>query len=216
MKSNYLLALGALAAPIFIVTFLIQGFMRAQYSWLKHPVSSLSIGPQGWIQITNFIITGSLVILFAIGLRLSLEPHSRGSLWGPIAVAIAGIGLIGAGLCVSDPVFGYPPDRPLILRQFTLIGHLHDFFSMFWFVGLPTACFVFVRRFFAVNDAGWAMYSLLCGIGMLVFFVLAAIGFSQTKGFVDHAGIFQRLAIGTGLLWLTLTAFHQMRRSQPG
>jgi hypothetical membrane protein len=210
MSTKILLALGALCAPIFIGTFLIEGSTRAQYNWLRFSISALSIGPHGWIQIASFIATGLLIILLGVGLRLSLAPDSEGSLWGPIAVAIAGIGLIGAGVFVSDPVFGYPPDQPLVLKQFTTRGHLHDFFSTFWFVGLPTACFVLARRFLKLGESGWAVYSTVSGIGMLVFFVLAGAGFNQTKGLVDYAGLYQRLSASTGLGWLTLIAIHHI------
>jgi Protein of unknown function (DUF998) len=210
MKANRLLALGALCAPVFMIGFMIEGFAREHYSWLRYSISALSIGPHGWMQITNFIVSGWLIVLLAIGLRLSLEPGSRGSVFGPIAVAIAGIGFVGAGIFVSDPVFGYPPDQPLALKQFTIRGHLHDFFSMFWFIGVPTACFVLARRFFALGETTWAIYSILSAVGMLVFFVLAGVGFNQTQGFVDYAGLYQRLSAGTGLIWLMLFALHQI------
>ena len=214
MKPHLLLSAGALCAPVFIIAFMIQGFARQQYSWLRYSISALSIGPQGWIQIANFIVAGFLIVLLAIGLRRSLEPGSRAAMWGPIAIAVAGIGLMGAGIFVSDPVFGYPPDQPLALKQFTTRGHLHDFFSMFWFIGAPTACFVLARRFLALEQTGWAIYSIVSGVGMVVFFVLAGVGFNQTKGFVDYAGVYQRLSAGTGVIWLMLLALHQIGARQ--
>lgn len=36
-------------------------------------ISALSLGPRGWIQITNFVAVGLLIILFAKGLRRSSE-----------------------------------------------------------------------------------------------------------------------------------------------
>jgi hypothetical protein len=49
-KSVYL---GVLCGPIFIIRFMIPGFAGEQYSWLHHSISSLSIEPQGWTQITE-------------------------------------------------------------------------------------------------------------------------------------------------------------------
>jgi len=212
MKS-FLLWLGTLCAPLFAIVFLIEGFTRAQYNWMRHPISSLSIGPLGWIQVANFVITGTVVALIGIGLRLAFAPHSRGSLFGPIFLVVAGVGLVGAGVFVSDPVFGFPPDKPLVLAQFTPRGHLHDLFSMLWFVGLPAACFVLAVRFFAIGEPGWAVYSFLSGLGMIVFFVLASMGFLQRPGFVDLAGIYQRLSATTGLSWASLIAIHTARAS---
>jgi Protein of unknown function (DUF998) len=208
-----LLWLGSFCAPFFAIVFLIEGFTRPQYNWMRHPISSLSIGPLGWMQITNFVITGTLVALIGIGLRLAFAAHSRGSLFGPILLVVAGIGLIGAGIFVSDPVFGFPPDKPLVLAQFTTQGHFHDLFSTFWFLGLPAACFVLAVRFFVIGEPGWAFYSLLSGFGMIAFFVLASMGFLQQPGFVDVAGIYQRLSVATGLLWASLIAIHVARAS---
>src|SRR5262245_61137958 len=204
----FLLWLGSLCTPFFVSVFLIEGLTRSQYNWMRHPISSLSIGPFGWEQIVNFVVTGALVALIGIGLRLAFAPHSRGTLFGPILLAVAGTGLIGAGIFVSDPVFGFPPDKPLVLAQFTAHGRLHDLFSMLWFLGLPSACGVLTARFFTIGEPGWAVYSLLSGSGMIVFFVLASMGFLQRPGFVDVAGIYQRLSATTGLLWVSLIAIH--------
>jgi len=178
---------------------------------MRHTISVLSIGPLGWTQIANFVITGTLVALIGIGLRLAFAPHSRGSVSGPILLLVAGIGLVGAGVFVSDPVFGFPPDKPLVLAQFTSHGHLHDLFSMLWFAGLPAACGVLAARFFSIGEPGWAVYSLLSGFGMIVFFVLASMGFLQRPGFVDVAGIYQRLSAMAGLSWAALIAIHTAR-----
>jgi hypothetical protein len=212
MKS-FLPWLGSLCAPFFVVAFLIEGFTRPQYNWMQYPISSLSIGRLGWTQIMNFVITGALVALIGIGLRLTFAPHSRGSLFGPILFVVAGIGLIGAGIFVSDPVFGFPPDKPLVLAQFTSHGHLHDLFSTFWFLGLPAACSVLAVRFFTISEPGWAVYSLLSGLGMIACFVVASMGFLQRPGFVDVAGIYQRLSATTGILWVSLIAIHAARAS---
>src|SRR5262249_43149215 len=57
-------------------------------------------------------------------------------------------------------------------------------------------------RFLAIGEPGWAAYSLFSGLGMIVFFVFASMGFLQRPGFVDVAGIYQRLSATTGLLGL--------------
>src|SRR5262249_12221981 len=128
---------------------------------------------------------------------------------------VAGIGLIGGGIFVSDPVFGFPPDKPLVLAQFTVRGHLHDLFSMFWFLGLPSACCVLAVRFLTMGELGWAVYSLLSGVGLFVFFffVLASWGFLRRPGFVAVAGIFRRLWATTGFSWASFIAIHVARAS---
>src|SRR5271154_3989859 len=75
-----LLVCGPLGCMIFIVMFLIQGATREGYNPLRFPISSLSIGALGWIQITNFIVSGSLIFLFAFALRQATK-LLKGSRW---------------------------------------------------------------------------------------------------------------------------------------
>ncbi len=205
-----LLGCGVIGPLLFIVVFLIAGATRADYDPLRHPVSALSIGEAGWIQAASFILTGSLLLAFAAGLWRTFR-HPGGSTWGPVLIGLAAVGLIGAGLFTSDPMNGYPPGTPLLLTERSTHGRLHDLFGIPVFLGLPVACFVFTRYFARHGERGWAAYSALSGIAMLITFVLAGMGFSQTPGFSDFAGGFQRLSIGIGWTWLALLAVHFLR-----
>lgn len=209
------LACGAIGPLLFIVVFLIEGATRAGYDPLRYPVSSLSIGNLGWIQIANFLMVGLSLVVFAFGLQRALGSSKRIS-WGPLLIGLAGIGLFGAGVFVSDPVFGYPTSEPLALAQFSVHGHLHDAFSLLLFLGLPPACFVLCQRFLKMGKRGWAVYSLLAGIGMLVAFALAGQGFThKVTNLIAVAGVFQRLSIAIGLTWVAALAFWLMRQKFP-
>jgi hypothetical membrane protein len=205
---------GAIGPLLFIIVFLIEGATRANYNPLRYPVSSLSIGAAGWIQAANFLMVGLLLCAFAIGLWRTLKA-SRGIVWEALLIGLAGIGLFGAGIFTTDPIYGYPPDAPLILAQYSMHGHLHDLFSLLLFAGLPIACFVFCRRFTTLGKYGWALYSILTGLGMLVTFVLAGMGFSQHPGLVNFAGVFQRLSIAIGFIWIALLALRLMSKKSP-
>lgn len=213
INTKTLLACGAIGCPFFIIVFLIEGATRADYNPLRYPISSLSIGATGWTQAANFLITGLLIIAFAIGLRRTLQPASIGSTWGPVLISLVGLGLVGAAFFTTDPVYGYPPTEPLMLAQISTHGRLHDLFSSLVFLGLPIACFVFTRRFVSQGERGWATYSVLTGIGFLAIFILAAMGFSQTPGFVEFGGLYQRFCITVGWVWITLLAIHFLRTS---
>lgn len=202
-----LLACGAIGPLLFSLVFLIEGATRTDYNPLHHPVSSLAYGDRGWIQTTNFIITGLLLFAFAVGLRLVLRPL-KSSVWGPLLVGLAGIGLLGAGFFVADPLNGYPPGTPPIPMERMVHGVLHDLFGIPMFLGLPIACFVFGRQFARLGERRWAAYSALNGLAMLTAFVLTSLGFSQVPGFVDLAGLFQRLTVTIGSSWIMLLAIH--------
>jgi hypothetical membrane protein len=206
-----LLACGALGPMLFIVVFLIEGATRPDYNASRYPVSSLSIGPYGWVQAANFLLVGATLIAGAVGMRRALK-GSRGGVWGPLLIGVAGVGLLGAGVFTTDPIYGYPPSAPLVLAQYTVHGHLHDAVSALVFVGIPAACFVFTRRFVATHERGWAVYSLLAGLGMLVAFVLAGVGFEQNAVLVSVAGVFQRLSIAIGFTWIAVLAIRFLRK----
>ena len=209
-RTKTLLLFGLIGSVLFIIMFLIEGATREGYSPFRFPISSLSICDLGWIQITNFIISGSLIFLFAFGLRNALLP-SKDSKWIPRLIGAVGLGLIGAGIFSSDPVFGYPMTEPLAIAQFTIHGHLHDFFSIFVFVCLPITCFKYRKRFTILNEQRWSLYSLLTAITMLITFLLAGIGFKQTIGLVEYAGVFQRLSIIIGFTWISAIAIYHLK-----
>jgi hypothetical protein len=54
-----LLCCGLAAGPVFVTTFLTDGATRNGYRPSRHPVSSLALGPRGWVQAANFAVTGT-------------------------------------------------------------------------------------------------------------------------------------------------------------
>jgi hypothetical membrane protein len=205
MKTKTLLACGAIAGPLFVFVFLVDGATRARYDPLRHPVSSLALGDWGWTQSANFIVAGLLTLAFAVGLRLALRPQ-KGSTWGPLLVGVWAVGLLGAGIFPTDPVSNYPPGTPDRLSEYSWHGALHDLFSLPAFVALAVACFVLGRRFAVRGERGWGTYSTVTGVVFVVTFVLSSVGFGQTDGLVNFAGLLQRVAVTVGFGWLTLLA----------
>src|SRR3712207_1585194 len=103
-----LLDAGVAAGPIFVTAFLAQGALRADYSQLRHPVSSLALGTGGWVQTTNFCLAGGLYLAGAVGLARRWRGGGGADVGAagrcvPALVGAAAVGLIGAGLFVTDP-----------------------------------------------------------------------------------------------------------------
>jgi Protein of unknown function (DUF998) len=99
-RTKALLVCGAIAGPLFTLAWAVEGATRAHYHPLRHPVSSLELGDLGWTQRANFIVAGRLTLAFAIGLRRAAA--LGGSNWGPLLVGTHAIGLLGAGIFVTD------------------------------------------------------------------------------------------------------------------
>jgi hypothetical membrane protein len=85
-----LLACGVVAGPLYVVVGLIQMFIHDGFDIRRHALSLLSNGDLGWIQITNFLVTGLLVIAGAAGMRRVLH-GSRGGTWGPLLIGVYGV-----------------------------------------------------------------------------------------------------------------------------
>ena len=118
-----LLRCGLAAGPVFVAVFLFEGAVRNGYRPLRHPVSSLALGPRGWIQAGNFAVAGTLFLAGAAGLARAGDPASS-SRAAPALIGAAGAGLICSAAFTTDPVSGYPPGTPDALTQLTGFGWL--------------------------------------------------------------------------------------------
>ena len=79
------------------------------------------------------------------------------------------------------------------------------------FGGLPTACFVFARRFQSSGDRLWAIYSRASGVGTLGCFVAAFVGATGMAGLVSVAGWLQRASLAIAFAWILMLALGCIR-----
>src|SRR5919199_579281 len=80
--------------------------------------SGLALGPYGWIQTANFILSGVLLMLFAAGLHLETK-NARGSRTGSASLFVAGAAMALMGFD-TDPIRRTRPvarPRPLHARD---------------------------------------------------------------------------------------------------
>jgi hypothetical protein len=167
-----LLACGVVAGPLFMVVALVQAFTRPGFDLKRHALSMLSLGDLGWIQVTNFVLTGLLALAFAVGMRRALH-RGRAGTWGPLLVGAYGAGFIVAGIFRIDPALGFPPGAPEGFNGFSWHASVHFAGFTVAFIGLIGACFVFARRFTGLGQRGWAVYCVATGA---VAFALIALG----------------------------------------
>jgi Protein of unknown function (DUF998) len=162
-----LLACGVVAGPLFVAVAVLQALTREGFDPSRHPLSLLSLGELGWIQITNFVVAGLLAVAFAVGLRRVLRP-GRGARWGPLLVGAYGVGLVAGGVFVADAGAGFPPGAPAgAPEQLSWHGILHDAGHLLALLSLIPACFVFARCFAALGQRGWATYCVATGVALL-------------------------------------------------
>jgi len=206
-----LLRCGVAAGPAFIAVFLLEGAVRDGYRPLRHPVSSLALGPRGWIQAANFATAGTLFLAAAAGLGRAGDPAASRA--APALIGAAGAGLIGAAVFPTDPVSGYPPGTPDALTRPTRTGIAHNLTAVPVFAGLPAAALASGWRSWRAGQHRFGLCSADTAVTMLTTTALAGAGFSQSPRFVNLGGLFQRASIITGFAWLTALSAQALRRT---
>ena len=208
-QTKLLLTGGVLAGPLYILVGIAQILTRAGFDITRHPLSFMSLGDLGWIQITNFIVTGLLVIAGAIGMRQLAQADKR-LRWGALLVGIYGLGVVGGGVFVTDPALGFPPGTPDTYPQ-TVSWHglLHFIFGQIGFLALIVASFVYARYFITKALRGWAMFSALTG----ALFLLAIIATVATAGGDGSGWALLALYGAVALAWIWLAALSYHMRS---
>jgi hypothetical protein len=192
-----LLACGVVAGPLFVVVGLLQLLTRDGFDPIRHPLSLLSLGDLGWIQIGNFVVAGLLFAASAVGMRRVMHP-GRGGTWGPLLIGVYGAGLFMGGVFVADPALGFPPGTPEgIPDQLSWHGTLHAVAPVLASVALVAACLVFARRFAARGQRGWAAACVAVAVASLV-----------PDAFLNHDWFYVILgvAVALGLGWASLMA----------
>src|SRR3712207_4165683 len=159
-------AVAGMAGPVIFVATLL-GLTVVQYDFilglgwrpLGDPAgawpSGLALGPYGWVQILNFVVSGLLLTIFAVGLHLGVT-DGRGSRIGPGLIFAAGIAMALMGF-ETDPIMRTTPR--------TLHGWIHDLAFVLFALALLAALFVLWHRL--RKDPLWrnhASYTLATGV----------------------------------------------------
>lgn len=201
-----LLGYGVIAGPVYVAVSLVQALTRHGFHLTKHAWSLLSTGDLGWIQITNFLVTGVMTIAFAIGLRRALRPGC-GVTWVPRLVGTYGAGLIGAGIFRPDPALGFPAGTPQDASTVSWHGALHIVSGGIGFACLIAACLIIGSRYAAERHTGWAWYSRATGV--IFFFGFAGISSGSRSPWINMGFT---AAIVLAWAWVSVVSCHQYRR----
>jgi hypothetical protein len=203
-STRSLLTAAVVAAPLWAVVSLAQAATREGYDLTRHPLSVLSNGSLGWLQITNFLVAGLLTVAGAIGLRRVLH-GTPGGTWAPRLVMVNGVGMIAAGLFVMDPADGFPAGTTAGMPG-TLSWHSYGHLAAgsVAFIALIAACYVLGRHFSRAGNLGHAVASRVAGTALLL-----GNGWAMSGG---KAGSLT-LAVGaiTAMLWVSVVAVRYRR-----
>jgi hypothetical protein len=204
--TRLLLGAGVISGPLFVVTAGMQALTRDGFNLSHQPLSLLSLGDLGWVQITNFILAGLLSLAFAVGVGRTLVsgPASRSA---PRLLAVFGFGLIIGGAFVPDAALGYPIGTPDgYPASLSTHGLLHAIAPPLSFLSLVAACLVVARRFGAERRRGAAVATRVVAIACLLLSVPVGPGFSWR--------LFA--AVTLGFAWIAAFAVHLLATTDHG
>lgn len=204
-----LLAAGIATGILVPLAVLIDGATRTGYSLWRNGVSQLGTGDRALLFAATFVIGGVLLALFAIGLRRALR-GGKGATWGPIMLVVAAVGFVLGGLVPTDPALGYPTNET---GTTSVAAAIHQVAGLLIFAGLATAAFVIARRI-AEDGRGWAIYSRVSGVLIIVFAFAAGIAYRLDTLEIwrpGPAGLLEQISLIVGYIWLVVIARHYLR-----
>ena len=190
---------GIVGPILFVLVFTLDGLLQPGYSSMSQMISWLALRPNGWIQDSNFIIFGLLLVFFAISFfqRMHLIMSKKWLSVCSILLLISAAGWTNDGFFVSDA----PGASGL-----TFHGMMHDIGFLIIFSSLVIAFFFVGRQLLKVSAwRAYGQYSLITGIVALVlFFVLIYTGIHAPQ----LTGLANRLLIIETIAWYVVVGYH--------
>jgi len=175
--STRTLLIGAVVAtPLFVLLWAVQAATREGFRPLFHPMSLLSLGEGGWLQIGNFVVTGLLIIGGGVVLGRTLA-SGRLSHWIAALVALTGVGLVIAGVFVTDAGAGFPAGAPEGAPQMSWHGAVHEVGFILTQVAFIAASILLAVRFGRDRRRAWQASSI-AALGAAI--LIAVLGDPET------------------------------------
>lgn len=203
--TRWLLGCGVVAGPLFVAIATAQVLTRDGFDLGHQPISLLSVGEHGWIQISNFVVAGLLNIAFSVGVRRAMAP-GRLAAWASTLLMVYGVGLVAGGAFVPDPALGFPPGTPdEIPDEMSWHATLHAVGPALAFLALILASLLLARGFGLHGRHLWARFSAATGAICLVLSAWPDTG---------SAGVRLFLATVVGSAWVTALGVDALRRTR--
>jgi len=171
-SSRTLLFGAVVATPLFVALWAVQALTRDGFQPTYHPMSLLSLGEWGWVQVLNFVVVGLLVIGGGIGLGRTMGP-GRLPRWIGILVVLMGVGLVVAGVFVTDAGAGFPVGSPAGAPTMSWHGAVHEVGFVLTQLAFVAASIVLAVKFARDRRRGWAV---ACIVAVAAAVLVAALG----------------------------------------
>jgi hypothetical protein len=186
----------AVAAMMWLAIIVLLHFIKPELDPRTHMISECACGASGWIMQLAFICMAVSCWTLAAA-AWTLQPPL-----GPALLIACGVGFVGAGIFVTDPVL--PTEKTQ-----TLSGTLHIVFAFAVMLIFPVMA---ISVSWSVGEQAighitrvWLLILAALTWGSLLGFVAVAVRSIKTPG--TSIGYFERILVVTFTVWLTAAAF---------
>jgi hypothetical protein len=177
---------GILAAALqglFILTFVLLGFIHPGYDHKNHSVSELVGGKLGWIQSLNFVLFAVSLTLTGLGLGQTVH----GNLLNPISLTFS-LFALGAILTAATPVHKLPTAHYIVVFTCFILAHFAVISLVKIFVPIPSLAPLIPYTFLVL------ITNSLSGFLWFIFY--------KTRASFASKGLFQKAIIVNAMTWL--------------
>jgi hypothetical membrane protein len=198
-----LLGYGVVVGPFYLLLGVAQGLLRPGFSFARHPLSVLANGDYGWVQTTNFALSGLMVIAAAIGIARVVGRGARATSW---TLAAFGAGVALAAIFRADALEGFPVGTPLgPPTSISTMGLTHFLVSALAFTCFGVSALLAAPMLARRGERAMSRLSLASGLVMLLGFFGAFALPSPVLGIW--------ISVVTGWAWLAVLSRHLYRVS---
>ena len=203
-KYTAIIASCGISAPfLMLALWAVASLLRPGYDQLTQYGSELAAGQNSIIMNANFVITGSLIIVFSFGLFTNIHAGKRPAI-GSILLGVFGVGELVTATFPCDP--GCP-----LLNSQSLSQSIHSVIAIIAFGSIALAPLLIslgLRR-----DNRWERYQSysratgLASVGLFLLFSVAILSSFQYVGFL------QRVFLAVPFIWIEILAIHLLNIS---
>lgn len=189
---------GVAIPVVWFALLFVAGAMRPGYDHVRQYMTELTTGPTESLILADFLLVGTLFVVFALQLRRAI-PGDRAVVLIAALVAVKGIAIVATGLVHGDV-------DPLLR---TPSGQLHNLLVAAGNIALAFGCLVALR---VGALAGLRWYNAGTAIALVALIVALATLTTAGTGRADavlasSGGLVQRISMLVGNLWPAVVAF---------
>lgn len=190
---------GLLGPALFILIFLVAGWLRPGYDPLRQTVSKLALGPGGWLQTADFLLMALAMAAFALAAWFQLGKEWLSRL-GILTLAMVALGFF---LLVFFPA-----------ESGTLLGQIHQRITEVVALLFVAGVSLLALRLFRLPDWRRMAWPTLV-VALLTLTLALGWKYFPEEWLRSWRGLYERILIVIPLLWQMTLAYKMLNSEHP-